>query len=303
MAFRSRSLGVVLAAVALGACTANGATREPNTGQASKELSGSTALPDGLPATIVPVPDNVPEQAPRVPSPLAAYRLSEDQNALVYETWQLGMRACMTTQGFDFVVTRYADVSETVRPPTTASDVARYGYDLPPGSHVMFRTTNDQQVEDDSSYRRAFLGDDVDDSTGGCRGSAYVETFEAGHFHTLDKMIEGAMVDASIIAYASDQYKALTLEWSDCMTHAGFDYRAPDEPASRFVGQAISAEEVATRIADLSCQAEVSFERRVSEMENSAALDWIAENQQLLEDAEAARRELVDHIEGYRQQQ
>src|SRR4051794_869222 len=196
------AVGAVLGTASCGA-SSEAARPVPTSAEAVTNLVDSGAAPVSIPV-----------QPPRDPSPIVRLRLSEDDKRLVYETWQLGMSACMAQMGFDFVPVEYDLVNPEIAAPTSGPEVALYGYDLPPGSDAIVVTSNDDQVRTNDAYRSAFLGDDPDQA-GGCRAVAYDRSYdETSEFALLDRQVGEAMIDISIAVEADPTKLALDATWS-----------------------------------------------------------------------------------------
>lgn len=244
----------------------------------------------------------IPTQAPVPPSPISQFRLSAEQDKFVYETWQLGMQRCMAKVGFDYVPISYDVVHTDVTTPSAEDSVTRYGYDLPPGADAIVISVNDKQVQANDAYRRAFLGDDPD-RPGGCRESTFQAVYDpSGAFATLDQQVASAIVDISVAVESDPAMLALNAAWSTCMQQRGFAYDDPSDPLSEFAGGGLQSDEVATRVADLVCQAEVSYLQTVGQLQNMATTRWMDDHSQLVEDLATARDSYIRSLQAYRAQ-
>lgn len=207
------------------------------------------------------------------------------------------MQSCMAKAGFDFVVLSLDDVQEIQVMAATSEEVQQFGYNLLPNADVKPVTETDQAAMSDPAFQNALTGNpDVEGD--GCKGSAHDVVYE-DEFWEIDAIVEVAKVDASIGAESTSGQVSLDLEWSACMRTSGFDYEKPGDPLSEFASQPLSPAQVATRVADLNCQADVSYSRTVSEIENSVAVTWIEANPGIVEKAIPARVAYLSRLEDY----
>jgi len=284
---------IIAVVLTVASCSTEGSAATSSVSSASlADLGSKDSLPEQIIAT----------QPPRPSSPLSEYRLSDEQREFVYETWQLGMQSCMAAQGYDFIPASYDDAkaSDSVAMATDSAGVTLYGYGLPPGSDVLVRTPNDERAESEPAYRAALIGNE-DDNSDGCRDVAYAHAFdESGLFSKLDHQVGQAGVDISVGVETTTEFQNLESSWSACMNAAGFQFRSPREPLSEYAGGGIDAGEVATRVADLNCQAAVEYEATIGELENAAELSWMEANQELLVQLSAAREQYLSDVETYK---
>ncbi len=240
-----------------------------------------------------------PNDAPAEVSPLAAYRLSDEQKEFVYETWQVGMAACMRERGFVYDPVRLSDVPDPTIP-ATADAAQQYGYDFPPGSDEPFHTTNDDRIAADDAYRTALLGND---GTPGCSTKTQRQVNdEEGAFGPLDSQVGEAVSSALDQAAATEEYRALNNDWSACMSVEGFDYSEPSEPLAQYQGGDTTSVEITTRIVDLACQTSVHFDQRLNQLANGFATEWINANLGVLQAWTTERDSYFASLRDYREQ-
>ena len=234
------------------------------------------------------------------PSPFDQLRLSPDETAFVYDTWQLSLRACMAGKGFEFVASKYSDVdvSTAVSPAVTADQVAKYGYEPPPEATKIVHTSNDQQMATNPAFVAAMDGPD---GTSGCWADEQARIYgDDDTFVTLDALLIQTKSDLAVEAEQSDVYEALDASWSDCMSQAGFQFSKPGEALAKYVDGSVTSGETTARVADLNCQAAVSYEHSVSTMQNSLATKWLDSNPGVLEQIGPAKKAYLARISGIR---
>lgn len=250
-------------------------------------MSSSTLVPEGTGTGGSGAdPDDEEWRAliPR-PSPLDDLRLSEGDKERLYETWQSAMAACMRAKGFEIDIASYdatAGSRSMIRTPIEPSVVAQYGYHLPPdAAQPDPMGPNERRAEQDPAFMEALFGTD-DSSRDGCRGEQFDRVYdEGGDFWQLDQQIGNAQVELSIALDASTKVQELDAAWSACMSARGFDYEAPDRPASLFAGEpTITPPEIATRQADIDCQLETRYVEATSGWLADDVQTWLDTNSQ-----------------------
>lgn len=235
-------------------------------------------------------------QPPRAPSILDDLRLSDDEERFVYETWQTIAQRCMAQAGFDYFIAPFETVNAAPRLPATIDEVRTHGYspiepDLPPPAREVVA-----QVESDTQYRAAFVGDE-DDPTDGCRDAALLVTDPVdGEYQRLDATVESAKIEVIASLESLSEYVALDESWARCMEEQGYVLAKPADALSKFVGVQLTQEQVDTRLADLNCQAAVAYEQTLGLLELGASERWIAENQGVVDAIEAAKARYIDRL-------
>lgn len=213
-----------------------------------------------------------------VKSPLDDLRLSDEDERRLYETWQAAMATCMREKGFEMEVVSYdatAGTRSVIRTPIEPSAVEQYGYHLPPEeAQPDPMGANERRAQQDSAFMEALFGAD-ESPHDGCRGEQFDRVYdEGGNFWQLDQQIGNAQVELSIALDASPKVQQLDAAWSACMSERGFDYEAPDRPASLFAGESsVTPAEIATRQADIACQLETRYVEMTS--------GWLADDVQV----------------------
>lgn len=240
----------------------------------------------------------MPQQTPE-PSALDALRLSPDQNRFVYETWQTIAKNCMEARGFDYYVAPFETVDARPRLPRTADEIIVHGYNpiedaLPPAALETMAA-----VEGDPSYRRAYVGDELDLSDG-CRDMALLVTDPPdGEYQRLDAIVEQAKIDALIEVESLPQYAELNLRWADCMSEHGHHFDKPGDALSEHVGTPVDQEQVETRVDDLNCQARTSYEQTLGQLEAEVSRDWINDNQDILAALTDEKQQYLEELSDY----
>gem|GEM_PF-5218022 len=235
-------------------------------------------------------------QPPRAPSILDDLRLSDDEERFVYETWQTIAQRCMAQAGFDYFIAPFETVNAAPRLPATIDEVRAHGYspiepELPPAAREVV-----SQVESDTQYRAAFVGDE-DDPTDGCRDAALLVTDPVdGEYQQLDATVERAKIEVIASLESLPEYVALDESWARCMTEQGYFLSKPADALTKFVGVQLTQEQVDTRLADLNCQAAVAYEQTLGLLELDASERWIAENQGVVDAVKSAKAGYVDRL-------
>ncbi|MBU3689555.1 MAG: hypothetical protein FGM29_08375 [Actinobacteria bacterium] len=224
-----------------------------------------------------------------VKSPLDELRLSDDDERRLYETWQAAMATCMREKGFEMEVVSYdatAGTRSVIRTPIEPSAVEQYGYHLPPeAAQPDPMGANERRAQHDPAFMEALFGTDGS-SRDGCRGEQFDRVYnEGGDFWQLDQQIGNAQVELSIALDASTRVQQLDTAWSACMSERGFDYEAPDRPASLFAGKpSVTPTEIATRQADIACQLETRYVETTSGWLAGDVQAWLDANAQTVND-------------------
>lgn len=277
---------------------------ETNTTSAPAPPADSSASPQTGLDPNVPVPDNTTDPSAQQetddsgssqsetdsvqrltppPSPLDQVRLSDDDDRLIYETWQQAMASCMADAGFGFEIAPYeltASTRTTVRTPIEPSAVEQYGYHQPPDEDsAPLLGTNDERANTDEAFRGALFGDDSA-TNNGCRGTTFAQVYaEESEFFAVDQQMGRAQADISIEMMTSERVTGLNETWSACMATRGLEYTTPDEPVSSFAGaETVTAEEILTRQADLQCQLDIDYVQRSAAWLNDDVELWLDDN-------------------------
>lgn len=222
-----------------------------------------------------------------VKSPLYDLRLSDDEKRRLYETWQAAMATCMREKGFEIEVVSYdatAGTRSVIRTPIEPSAVAQYGYHLPPdASQPDPMGANELRAQQDPAFMEAMFGAD-DSAHDGCRGEQFDRVYdEGGDFWQHDQQIGNTQVELSIAVDASPKMQQLDAAWSACMSERGFDYEAPDRPASLFAGEpSVTPAEIATRQADIDCQLETRYVEIASGWLADEVSAWLDANAEIV---------------------
>lgn len=222
--------------------------------------------------------------------------MSEEDQRLSFDMWQLVLRNCMAKKGFTFVVKpSWTDYDPSAIP--TAEQVLDRGYhepDPPPSPG------NDARAASDPAFAAALFGND-DAGTNGCTGGPDTKRAlgTTSGYAKLDRSVSDALSAANDRVEASAEYRSLNEAWATCMAGKGYKYNEPADPLAQYAqAGSITKAEVATRIADQNCQAKVSYVRTVSVLRNAEIAPWVEEHPQLLKDlAEAKDRFLRDLAE------
>jgi len=198
-----------------------------------------------------------------------------------YELFQTATQVCMRDKGFEYQVVAYPfdDLFFTRINPLKTAAAERFGY------HVPDIDPGDPNADRGSAFREALASAD------GCGNAAFAFVYEgpaASRFSTqLDALVQSATnaVDGFSATKISEQ---LIQKWSTCMRTRGYEYANPEEPLLRYSDGALSSTEVATRLADLACDAEVGLTRARSEYEQGRLDRWLEANAEQIESVIAA---------------
>lgn len=283
---------LMLIALATG-CSSGQSTAPASVDDSSPGSGGAPLVPSDVTA--------IPTQPAAEPNPLSAFRLTDEDKDFVYETWQLGMQSCMGDLGFQYDPVNPDDLPADPTIASDSEDVALYGYDFPPGSDEMFQTANDDRIADDPAYKSAFLGPD---GSSGCRGNAQTRAFgEGGDFGNIDSIIAEAYGAALEQAGASDALPALNQKWAACMAKDGHSFDTPGAALAEYNGGATTPLEINTRVADLACQAETTYELTFSQIVNDYAKKWMDANPGSLQQWTTAKDAYLADLRTYRSEQ
>ncbi|MGK2887134.1 MAG: hypothetical protein ACSLE8_20590 [Rhodococcus sp. (in: high G+C Gram-positive bacteria)] len=248
-------------------------------------MSSSTLVPEGTGSGASgadPGDEEWRALIPR-PSPLDDQRLSEGDKERLYEGWQSAMAACMRAKGFEIDIASYdatAGSRSVIRTPIEPSVVAQYGYHLPPGAEQPDpmgpneRRAAGSCVHGGAVRHRPLVSRRLQGRAVRSRVRRRRKLLAVG---SADRQRAGGAVDR---ARRVDQSAGTRRCGRSCMSARGFEYEAPDRPASLFAGEpAVTATEIATRQADIDCQLETRYVETTS--------GWLADDVQAWLDANA----------------
>lgn len=285
----------------------------------------STATTEPTAVTTDPTPDNEPETSvtdstspSNVPSAeqlidaftpartdFDAVRIDDEENELVYETWQASMLDCMTDRGFgDFETTEYSETAGTrivIRTPIVPDEVEEYGYHLPPRfDSPSPYGPNEQRADAEPDFYAALIGDPDEDTypRADCRDQMFELVYdETGDFRALGQELGNEVAQISIASGESDQVAAINAQWSDCMNRDGYDYTDPFEPLNRFAGaEDVTDEEIDIRRADIACHLDVDYVATTSGWVADDVNTWFGDNAENIDRYTTLKAAYLDRI-------
>ncbi len=217
-------------------------------------------------------------------SSLDQLRLSDQDQELIYETWQESMAVCMEQRGFDMVVMPYSATAGSrlaISVAVLEADIAAFGYHRLPEASAQPDLPNERRMQVDIPFRDALTGGSDEDNAVGCIEISRRETYDDGEFTQLDQQLGLAQVDLETRVLESAEMKNLDARWAACMQSSGYAYANPSEPLNRFaVATSVTSLEVETRRRDVSCQLDLDYVQSRHQLLETLVTSWIDDHAQ-----------------------
>lgn len=226
--------------------------------------------------------------------PSLDFLLSSDENDLAYKVWQRDIRQCMEAAGFDSYLEIERPPESTQPHPLDSDYAARWGYHLPEAV-TTFTSPNDALAAKDPSFGMALFGTD---SVPGCLASASQDSVASPpSYRSGVQQLLTLLSDKVLGWFSSDSYRELLTAWSTCLSNQGYVAATPQELSDRFSGaDAISAEELDARDADLRCDTVVGLTRERELAYEKSRDQWADEHSEEIRELKSLRRIYVDKL-------
>ena len=234
------------------------------------------------------------------PSSLDELRLSDQDQELIYETWQESMADCMKQRGFDMVVMPYAATAGSrlaINVPVLEDDIAAFGYHVLPAASTQPDLPNERRMQVDAPFRDALTGGSDEDASG-CIDISRSETYEdTGEFTLLDQQLGLAQVELETQTLESEEMSSLNARWAACMQSNGLEYATPSEPLNVFaVATIVTPLEIETRRRDVACQLELDYVQSKHRLLEMLVTSWIDDHAQEIEHYKGLKTDYMRHI-------
>jgi len=307
---------VGVSAATLAGCSHDGSSASAATSTATSELNESaTATGPTEPAVSTEnqgVPTSANEEAAlsdrdvitaftEPASSLDQLRLSDQDQELIYETWQELMADCMEQRGFDMVVMPYAATAGSrlaINVPVLEADIAAFGYHLLPAASTQPDLPNERRMQVDIPFRDALTGGSDEDNADGCIDISRRETYDDdGEFTQLDQQLGQAQADLETRILESEEMNNLDARWAACMRSAGYEYANPSEPLNRFaVATSVTPLEVETRRRDVACQLDLDYVQSKHQLLEALVTSWIDDHAQEIDHYNSLKTDYMRNI-------
>lgn len=235
------------------------------------------------------------------PSSLDELRLSDQDQELIYETWQESMADCMKQRGFDMVVMPYAATAGSrlaINVPVLEDDIAAFGYHVLPAASTRPDLPNERRMQVDAPFRDALTGGSDEDDSSGCIDTSRSETYDdTGEFTLLDQQLGLAQVELETQTLESKEISSLNARWAACMQSDGLEYATPSEPLNVFaVAASVTPLEIETRRRDVACQTELDYVQSKHQFLETLVTSWIDDHAHEIERYKGAKKDYLRHI-------